>query len=390
MGSIRKTFHDDIYVIGDIIGQALNVTSAIVSTTLYVGGAVTLNNTLTVAGAAVFNGNVDINSQFEVHDSTSEITFQHGIFRVSLVGGTTLFRLTDTDGMDINNTVKLAIGETLYVDNIMKSDAGLGNLNIEGIGIEGNFLYTDNIAEKTLANGIRIDQLRIKDNTLNHITPGTEIIVEEDLRIRDPHKLQVSIIEEADLSSDITLQSTTIVTSNFTAGLNVYFTNITAPANHQALVVDTSGQVSTLAALTVLTSPSPDRVFINGDLQINAGPGTGGKIDLTNGFGTIYNETLITSDTATHVLLSSVYSGAIFLLVYSQTGTGAATENKGALIVGVMLDSSSGTVRVRATELGISGSSQTISYADDNATECDITVKSTSAIEMRWSLLRIG
>lgn len=202
MGSIRKTFHDDIYVIGDIIGQALNVTSAIVSTTLYVGGAVTLNNTLTVAGAAVFNGNVDINAQFEVHDSTSEITFQHGIFRVSLVGGTTLFRLTDLDGGDINNDFKLSVGKTLYVDNILRSDTGLGTLDIEGIGFDGGWLYTDNIGERTGGNGIRIDQLKIKDNTVDLVS-GTEIIFEKQVRIRDPLYLEVTNIREADLSSGV-------------------------------------------------------------------------------------------------------------------------------------------------------------------------------------------
>ena len=113
--------------------------------------------------------------------------------------------------VDINGDLTLDVGHTLYVDNILRSDTGLGSLNIEGIRVEGNFLYTDNIAEKTGANGIRIDLLRLLDHTINHVTPGTEIILEEDTRIRDPHKLEVSHIYEADLSSDITLHSTTIV-----------------------------------------------------------------------------------------------------------------------------------------------------------------------------------
>jgi hypothetical protein len=143
-----------------------------------------------------------VTGHMDIVDSTSEVTFEHGIFRVSLVGGTTLFRLTDLDGMDVNNDFTMGIGKLLKVDNIERADSGLGFLNIEGIAVEGPFLYTDNIAEKTNGNGIRIDLLKVKDNTIDLIS-GTEVIFEKQVRIRDPLYLECSHFREADLSSGV-------------------------------------------------------------------------------------------------------------------------------------------------------------------------------------------
>ena len=386
MSQVRKTIHTGLNVLGDAIVQtSLNVgTSGVVGTTLYTGGALTV-----AAGGADITGDSEINGALDVFDGTSEVTYQNGIFRVSLVGGTTLFRLTDTDGMDINNDVAIGVGKTLKVDNIERADSGLGSLDIEGISVEGSFLYVDNIAEKTAANGIRIDLLKVKDNTLDLIS-GTEIIIEENVRIRDGKALEVSAIYEADLSSDITLYSSTIINSSFTANYAVKFANLAVGSNHQVLVVDTAGTVSAPNLLVVNTASNPDRLFINGDIQLNAGPGTGGAIDLTNGFGRISNNAATFSDANTHVILSSVYTGAIFLLLYSQTNHPPATEQKGAILVTVMEDDTSGNVRVRSTVLGSTGTAITVSYANDTSDQCDITVKGTSTVSMRYALLRIG
>lgn len=143
-----------------------------------------------------------VTGHMDIVDNTSEVTFEHGIFRVSLVGGTTLFRLTDLDGMDVNNDFTMGIGKTLKVDIIERADSGLGYLQIEDIAVDGAFLYTDNIAERTTGNGIRIDLLKVKDNTIDLIS-GTEVIFEKKVRIRDPLYLECSHIREADLSSGV-------------------------------------------------------------------------------------------------------------------------------------------------------------------------------------------
>lgn len=353
-------------------------------------GAARFFSTLTADMAAWFKNNTTIG---EPAVGTSSLTV-YGMINVPPGAGFTTGLLIERDAsfvgnVDINGDLDIDIGHTLKVDNILKADPGLGTLDIEGISLEGTFLYVDDIAEKTTANGIRIDQLRIKDNTLNNIVPGTEIIVEEDLRIRDPHKLEVSNIYEADLSSDITFHSRTIIDSNLTVNYQFALTNLAVGSNHQVLMVDTAGSVSAPALLTVLTSTSPDKLFINGDVQINSGPGTGGKIDLTNGFGRIYNETATYADANTHSLLTGIYTGALFLVMYAQTTHPPAAEIKGAYLAAVMYDSSSGTVRVRTTLLGETGASAVIGYTNDNATSCDLTVRIPSGVGVVWSLLRI-
>jgi hypothetical protein len=97
-----------------------------------------------------------------VFDGTSEMTMHNGIFRVSLVGATTLFRLTDTDGMDINNSVKLTAGDlsveegTLYVknDGSLASIAvfrtlfnGAGYIEIQSrVANDGQIRFYDNVS----------------------------------------------------------------------------------------------------------------------------------------------------------------------------------------------------------------------------------------------------
>ena len=378
MSQTSKTIHTGLRVLGDTITEGLNATTGVFSSTLYIASKLTV-----AAGGAEINGPLD------VFDGTSEVTYQNGIFRVSLVGGTTLFRLTDTDGMDINNDVAIGVGKTLKVDNIYKADAGLGLLLVEGVGFESGVMSIDTVKEKTTNNGVRIELLKIEDNTLDLIS-GTEIIIEENVRIRDGKALEVSAIYEADLSADITFYSRTVINSSFEANYGVKFGNITSSSNHEVLLVDNTGVVSSLPIMTVLTSPSPDKLFINGDIQLNSGPGQGGHIDLTNGFGHINNVVETYSDASIHNLMTTVYAGGLYLLMYGQTNHPPATEIKGSYLLSLALDDSSNTVRVRTTLLGSTGSAVTIGYADDNNTSCSITVKSPASLGIKWTLLRIG
>lgn len=404
MGSIRKTFHDDIYVIGDIIGQALNVTSAIISTTLYVAGNTTIGatptntTTLTVYGmisipeggfttGLVMEKALDIdigaNTEFDINDD---------LFRFT--DGTNLLRIDSLNGVQINGDIKMAIGDTLYVDNILRRDTGLGTLDVEGTSFDGGIFYCDFIAEKTGGNGIRIDLLKILDNTIDLIS-GTEIIIEENVRIRDGKALEVSAIYEADLSSDVTIYSRTNINSAFTANFAVTFANITAPSNHQALFVNDSGQVSTLALVTALTTPNPDTLFINGNVQLNSGPGTGGRIDLTNTFGSINNEidTIASLTTTPQLIIGSIFEQrALLISAYSNNWDGSGAGSGLLAIAYVVYSTYSGDNNVRVEFSYLHQDGLVLSYTGSTPTDVDINIASTAGtkIDVVWSYLRIG
>jgi len=257
MSLVAKLNHGGLQTLGDV--YATETGKGVYANLLQVSTISTLigDVNMTAGNLTVTLGNGWFKKDLTVGDptiGTSTLTV-YGLITVPAGAGYTTGLLIERNvsiagtldlvgGLDINGDVTLEIGHTLKVDNILKSDAGLGTLDIEGIGVEGSFLYTDNIAEKTGGVGVRIDRLRIIDNTINHITPGTEIIIEEDTRIRDPHKLEVSNIYEADLSSDITLHSNTIINSSFTTKFNTTVEQL-AGTGSRAVYVDTNGKLIT-------------------------------------------------------------------------------------------------------------------------------------------------
>ena len=274
--------------------------------------------------------------------------------------------------VDINGDLTLDVGHTLYVDNILRSDAGLGSLDIEGISVEGSFLYTDNIAEKTGANGIRIDLLRIKDNTIAHITPGTEIIFEDDVRIRDPHKLEVSNIYEADLSSDVTIHSSTKINSNLTANYQVYLLSHVSTAEKNLLMVNTGGQVSETDNVNWDESGAVNALAITGKLEVS---------DIITNVSPSY------SGSGPYTIVAAA-PPSTWIITACRQSTAGPSDVVVSMIV-LAFDGGSFQVDLSSYVMASFGTAPTFAGANEGGSACDITISFPANTIWRISALRV-
>ena len=273
----------------------------------------------------------------------------------------------------INGDLTLEPGHTLKVDNIFKSNSGLGELIIEGIGVEGSFLYVDNIAEKTAANGVRIDQLRILDNTINHITPGTEILLEEDTRIRDPHKLEVSNIYEADLSSNINLWSRVYAKTSFYAESNVTFSNIISTAEKNLLMVNTSGQVSETDNVNWDESGSVDILTITGKLKVS---------DVVTTVDPSY------TGSGPYTIVAAA-GPSTWIITACRQSTAGPSDVVSTMIV-LAFDGGSFQVDLNSYVMSSFGTAPTFAGANQTGSVCDITISFPASTTWRISALRVA
>jgi hypothetical protein len=120
---VRKTIFGGIESVGG------NIVTSFTGGTRYdiiASGRLQAGEDLHVTGLSTLVGDLELST------GTSEMTMHNGIFRVSLVGATTLFRLTDTDGMDINNSVKLTAGDLTVEEGVLyvKNDGSLASIAV--------------------------------------------------------------------------------------------------------------------------------------------------------------------------------------------------------------------------------------------------------------------
>jgi hypothetical protein len=140
---------------------------------------------------------------------------------------------------------------------------------------------------------------------------------------------------------------------------------------------------------------------INGDFTMNtAGPGTGGRIDLKNQYGKIYNYYQEVTATGTYTIVSQAPRGSMWLITaYEDSFDGASSYRHIVSLVTIVHNTYSGSDLVYAAPnnmsvngLGIGSANGTPSPSSTHDGYADITItgRVSSSSLMRVSALRIG
>jgi len=434
---VKKTIIGGLNVYGGdlIVSENMYVETAYIDN-LEVSNTSILNGKLTVTiGGADITGAVNItglltgvSGGFAFNDGTSEVTFQNGIFYINQLAGNATMRFTDTEGLYIYGTNgNIRVGEKASVGDenhanyqfYVKDKAVTGNIALFKSSFAGAAVVTIDAASG------RESQLRFYEDGVFKWQVGND----------EPSGVfSISNTEgEFSTSTDVVkfggsssyIYGATTLTTYLTArtsdlsfvlsagandkDVNIIFRQITTSKyimgyddSSDSFKVEIGSAFSLTPAIEITSTndvhilnlgQSGVTMNVDGNIKLSsAGPGTGGHIDLTNSFGSINNEVVTYTDNAVHTLLSSVYTGAIFLLFYAEDHFPNATNTRGAKMVTVMDDDVSGDVHVVSEDLmtPIAGGVITVSYANATPTSCDMTVQCSSNLPIKYGILRIA
>jgi len=397
MSLVAKTIHGGLRVLGDatVTGE-VNATTGVFSSTLLVGGLVTLNAGAAITGATVLDGAVTVGGSA----ATSVLHMAHNVsaypWTWTATGDASLKLIHFMDDFVTFATT------TLLHQNVTAEK----NLIVDGI------LTVDVIDEKTTDAGVTVESVLLKDGTVvfggdvtfSRTNPNQLLIAANSTTFTGTgdttyinfghnnsgnYPFQWTV--NANVSLNLKQYLTDMVTFYATGAATIHgATTIEdlAGTDERLIAVDAAGLLKA-SGVAVVTVGSPDLLTINGDLTINSGSGIGGHLSLKNAFGSINNVKETYNDANAHILLDSVRAGMAFLIFAAQDAhPNSASQGMGMYYVSAEIHTSTLDVAITVRTIEENGFSATIAAVNANATDCDIQVTGISG--MRWTMLRIS